>query len=139
MATFSKQPEGYNTLSPYLIVSDARDAVKFYSDVFGGILVDAIEMDDGRLGHAELIIGDTVLMLGSEFPELGFKSPFAYSGTPVSIHLYIDDVDDVVAHALDAGAQLKAAVEDKFYGDRLGVIIDPWGHHWSLATRISLP
>lgn len=71
MATFSKQPEGYNTLSPYLIVSDARDAV---------------EMDDGRLGHPELITGDTVPMLGSEFPELGFKPPFAYSGTPVSVH-----------------------------------------------------
>jgi PhnB protein len=136
MATYSRQPQTHSTLSPYIIVPDVRRAVQFYEDVFGAVLFDSIEMENGTLGHAEVRINDSVLMIGGEFPDLGFRAPQAYNGSSISLHLYIDNVDDVVAHALDAGARIVSDVEDKFYGDRVGVIVDPFGHQWQIATKI---
>lgn len=136
MATHVSKPREYSAISPNLIVENAAAAVEFYCEVFGGTLIDKIAAEDGTIFHAEIKINDTVLMIGSEFPDLGHKSPLAYGGSPVTIHIYIDNVDDIVADAQRKGATLISEVEDKFYGDRVGTIKDPFGHEWQIATRI---
>jgi PhnB protein len=129
-------PDGYPRLSPYLCVDGASDAIAFYTEVLGGTERMRMEAPGGRVGHAEIEIGDSVLMLADEWPEAGVRAPGAYGGTPVMMNLYVDDVDATVQRALDRGATILRPVEDQFYGDRSGQFTDPWGHRWSVATHV---
>ena len=129
-------PDGYPRLSPYLSVDGASDAIAFYTEVFGGTERMRMEAPGGRVGHAEVEIGDSVLMLSDEWPEAGVRAPGAYGGTPVMMSLYVEDVDGTVQRALDRGATILRPVEDQFYGDRSGQFTDPWGHRWSVATHV---
>jgi PhnB protein len=127
---------GYRSFGPYLIVAGARDAIAFYGRAFGFVERLRLETPDGFIGHAELTLGDAVLMLSEEVPAIGFHSPAHYGGTPVTLALYVPDVDAAVARAVDAGATLRRAVADQFYGDRSGSVVDPFGHVWTLATHV---
>jgi PhnB protein len=129
-------PEGYHTATPYLIVSDAESALDFYTRAFGAKELMRFAAPGGKIGHAEIRIGDSVIMLADEYPEMGYRSPRALGGSPVSILLYIEDVDARFARALAAGAEQQRAVEDQFYGDRTGTLVDPFGHVWTLATHV---
>ncbi len=129
-------PEGYTSVTPYIIVKDGAAALDFYAKAFAAVELERLEMPDGRVGHAEFSIGDSRLMLAGEFPELDALSAETIGGTPVSLLLYVEDVDDMFARALAAGATELQAVEDKFYGDRSGMLRDPFGHKWSIATHI---
>ena len=122
-------------VSPYLIVRNATKAIAFYSKVFGAIEQFRLAEPSGKLGHAELHIGASTVMIADEYPDFGALGPVSIGGTPVSLHLYVDDVDAVVALAVDQGATLLRPVKDEFYGDRCGMILDPFGHKWQLATR----
>lgn len=128
-------PEGYHSVTPYLVVDDAKAAIDFYTRAFGAKEKFRLPMGD-RIGHAELIIGDSHIMLADEFPEQGHKSPKSYGGTPVSLMVYVEDVDSTFRQALDAGATEIRPVEDQFWGDRMGTLTDPFGHMWSLATTV---
>jgi PhnB protein len=129
-------PDGYPTLIPYLIVDDGAGAVAFYERAFGARLRLRLARPDGKIGHAELEIGDSVVMLADEYAPVGAKAPAAYGGTPVSLHLYVEDADAVAARAVAAGGVLRRPVEDQFYGDRLGTVEDPFGHVWHISTHI---
>ncbi|HEV2186341.1 MAG TPA: VOC family protein [Stellaceae bacterium] len=129
-------PDGYPSLTPYLIVADAAGAIAFYERAFGAKLRLRLVRPDGKIGHAELDIGGSVVMLADEYPAMDAKAPSAYGGTPVSLHLYVTDADAVAAKAVAAGAVLKRPVADQFYGDRLGTLQDPFGHVWHIATHI---
>jgi PhnB protein len=129
-------PEGYHTATPYLIVQGAARAIDFYKRTFGAI--DLLRMDgpEGKLIHAEIKIGDSPIMLADEFPEFGFLSPKTLGGTPVSMLVYVPDVDAAFARALDGGATELRPVSDQYYGDRNGTLRDPFGHMWTIATHI---
>lgn len=129
-------PRGYNTITPYLIVNNAKHAIDFYKKIFGAKEKMRMEKHDGKIGHAELQIGDTKIMLADECLETNARSPKNYGGSPVSIHLYLKDVDAAVRQAVSAGAKLTRPVEDMFYGDRSGSLEDPYGHTWYIATHI---
>jgi PhnB protein len=129
-------PDGYHAITPYLIVRDARRALDFYARAFGAKELYRLEQPDGRVGHAELQIGDSRVMLADEFPEMGVRSPTTVGGSPVTIHLYVEDVDAVVARAAAAGATITRPVSDQFYGDRNGGLTDPFGHVWYVATHV---
>ncbi len=129
-------PKGYNHITPYLIVNEADKAIDFYKNVFKAKLVMRMEKQDGKVGHAELKIGDTKIMLADEHPERGIHSPSSHGDTGVGIHLYTKQVDNTVDKALAKGATLKMPVQDMFYGDRCGTIVDPFGHLWHVATHI---
>lgn len=129
-------PEGYPRLSPYLCVEDAARAIDFYVEVFGATERMRMDGPDGTIGHAELSLGDSIIMLASEFPEIGFVSPRKIGGTPVTLHTYVEDVDAVFAKAIAAGATSQRPVETQFYGDRSGQFEDPFGHRWSIATHV---
>jgi PhnB protein len=129
-------PDGYHAVTPYLHVKDAARAIEFYERAFGAKLLFRMNQPDGRVGHAELQIGDSRVMLADEFPELGVRSPGTIGGTPVTIHLYVPDVDATVQRALAAGATLTRPVEDQFYGDRNAGLTDPFGHVWFVATHV---
>jgi len=129
-------PIGYSRITPYLIVTDGAGAIAFYQRVFGAKLRMRLDGPGGRIGHAELEIGDSLVMLADEHPEMGALAPPTIGGTPVGLHLYLEDVDAVAAKAVAAGATLKRPVENQFYGDRLGSIIDPFGHLWHIATHL---
>ena len=135
MTTVRPVPAGYHSITPYLIVTGAASAIEFYKHAFGAKQVLRIPHPDGRVGHAELKIGDSIVMLADEFPEMGARSPMSLGGTPVSILLYVDDVDAVTRQAVAAGAKMVRAVKDQFYGDRTGTITDPFGHQWTIATH----
>ena len=128
-------PDGYRILTPYLSIRGATQAIDYYKKVFGAKLRLKMEAPGGKIGHAELEIGDSVIMLADEFAEMDFLSPLARGGSPVSLHLYVKDVDAVVAKAVALGAKLTRPVADQFYGDRNGTITDPFGHVWSVATH----
>lgn len=128
-------PDGYQRITPYLIIRGAERAIEFYKSVFGAAELMRLPAFEGKIGHAELRIGDSVVMLADEFPEMGALSPQTVGGSPVGLLLYIEDVDAVVARAVAAGATLKTPVEDKFYGDRSGTIVDPFGHVWHVSTH----
>jgi len=128
-------PAGHRTVSPYLAIKDAVKALEFYKKAFGAVETYKLVMPDGRLGHAEIRLGDSVIMLADEFPEFGGKSPQTLGGSPVCIHLYVDDVDAFFKQALAAGAKERRAVMDQFYGDRSGQLEDPFGHLWWVATH----
>jgi PhnB protein len=129
-------PDGYPNVSPYLIVDGAAKALAFYGRVFGATERMRMPSPGGKVGHAEIGIGSSVIMLADEHPEIGARSPGAFGGSPVSLMLYLDDVDATVKAAVAAGATVIRPVEDKFYGDRSGTIQDPFGHHWHLATHV---
>jgi len=128
-------PQGYHSVIPYLIVDGAAEAIDFYVKVFGGEEVMRMPMGDG-IGHAEIKIGDSHIMLADEYPDMGYRSPEALGGTPVSIMVYLPDVDAVFAAAIAAGATEERAVQDQFYGDRTGTLVDPYGHRWTVATHV---
>ncbi len=129
-------PKGYHSLTPYLIVSDAAKAIEFYKKVFGAKESMRMENANGKIGHAELKIGDSKFMLADMCPEMGARSPKEIGGSPVGIYLYIKDVDAVVERAVAAGAKVERATVDTFYGDRCGCLEDPYGHKWYVATHI---
>lgn len=129
-------PEGYHTVTPHLVVRGAAEAIEFYKRAFGALELARSPGPDGkRLNHAELKIGDSRLMLVDEYPEYGSKSPQGLGGSPVTIHLYVEDVDAVFDRAVKAGCKVEMALMDAFWGDRYGQLQDPFGHKWSLATH----
>lgn len=126
----------YRTLSPHLVCRDAAAAIDFYKAAFGAEEIMRMPGQDGRLMHASLRIGDSVLMLVDEMPEWGMLGSIALKGSPVTVHLMVPNVDGVVTQAVSAGAKVTLPVADMFWGDRYGKVVDPFGHHWSIATRI---
>jgi PhnB protein len=128
-------PKGYHTATPCLILSGAGDAIAFYKKALGAEEVMRLDDPGGKVHHAEIRIGDSRIMLADEHPEIQALSPKTVGGSPVSIHLYVEDVDGAVARALAAGAKLVRPVADQFYGDRTGGIEDPFGYRWFIATR----
>ena len=129
-------PEGYNSITPYLVIKGAADAIEYYKHVFGATEVMRMAQPDGRIGHAELKIGNSHIMLADEFPEMDHRGPLSLGSSPVSILLYVEDVDAIVNRAVAAGAKILKPVQDQFYGDRSGFIQDPFGHLWGVATHI---
>jgi PhnB protein len=129
-------PDGYHTLAPYLTVDDAAQAIEFYKRAFGASERTRMQGPDGKISHAELEIGDSVLMLSDPFPQFSTKPPAELGGSSVGIFAYVEDVDAVVQQAVGAGATVAAEVADQFWGDRFGSVIDPFGHTWLLATHV---
>ncbi|HEU4399317.1 MAG TPA: VOC family protein [Actinomycetota bacterium] len=136
MAAVQPIPEGYPQVTPYLCVEGASAAIEFYGEVLGTTERMRMETPEGTVSHAELQLGDSVIMLADPFPELGVRSPKAFGGSPVTMSVYVEDVDAVFERALKAGATVLRAVEDQFYGDRVGQFEDPFGHRWSVATHV---
>ena len=136
MAAVKPIPDGYPTLTPYLIVADGAAAIAFYTEAFGASERLRLDAPGGKVGHAELQIGDSVIMVADEYPEMGALSPASVGGTPVGLHLYVEDVDAVTARAVAAGGKLLHAPENKFYGDRNSTLEDPFGHRWHLSTHV---
>ena len=130
-----KIPEGYHSVTPYLIISGASEAIEYYKKAFGATEIMRMPGPDGKIGHAELKIGDSPIMLADEFPEMGYKSPTTLGGSPVSLMIYVEDVDKTFAAAIAAGGKEQRPVKDQFYGDRMGTLEDPYGHIWHVATH----
>jgi PhnB protein len=128
-------PDETQAMSPYLIVKGASEAISFYVKAFGAKELYRLAEPSGKIGHAELEIGRARLMLADEYPDFGALSPITVGGPPVSIHLYVPDVDGMVESAVAAGATLLRPVTDEFFGDRVGLLTDPFGHKWHLASR----
>ena len=128
-------PDGYHSVTPYLIIQGAADAIAYYVKAFGATELMRIPAPEGKIGHAEIKIGDSPIMLADEFPEMGYKSPKSLGGSPVSIMIYVDDVDTVFKQAVAAGGKEQRPVKDQFYGDRSGTLEDPFGHVWHVATH----
>ncbi|MEJ2795107.1 VOC family protein [Iodobacter sp. LRB] len=129
-------PHGYHTATPYLIVNNAVSAIEFYKSAFNATEVMHLADPSGKIAHAEVKIGDSSIMLADEHPEMGYVSPAALGNSPVSIMLYVENVDAAFEQAIKHGAVELRAVSDQFYGDRIGTLKDPFGHIWSLATHI---
>ena len=129
-------PDGYPRVSPYLVVDGAAQAIDFYTQVLGATERMRMGGPDGKIGHAELEFGDSVVMLADEYPDMGYVGPKAVGGTPVTIGVYVEDVDKTFDAAVKAGAKALRPVEDQFYGDRSGQIEDPFGHRWSIQTHV---
>ncbi len=129
-------PEGYRTVTPYLVARGADRAIEFYKRAFGAKERFRMPGPGGKIMHAEIQVGDSMIMLSDEFPEMGGRSPQALNGSPVSLFLYVDDVDALFRRAVEAGATVDMPVQDMFWGDRYGKVTDPFGHHWQLATHI---
>jgi PhnB protein len=129
-------PEGYHTVAPYLAVESADDAIEFYKKAFGAKERLRMEMPGGGVAHAEVEIGDSVVMLSDPFPQASTKPPKELGGTSASVMLYVEDVDAVVKQAVDAGATVLMEVGDQFWGDRFGSVQDPFGHSWSIGTHV---
>jgi PhnB protein len=136
MADVDPIPDGYPQVTPYLCVDGANEAIEFYSKVFGATERMRMSGPDGKIGHAEVQLGQGLIMLADPHPEMGIRDPKDIGGTPVTISLYVENVDDVYKAALDNGATELRAVEDQFYGDRSGQFEDPFGHKWSVATHV---
>lgn len=138
MASNTKRiPEGYHTITPHLVIRNAAQAIEFYKKAFGAEELYRSPGPDGKkLMHAALNIGNSRIFLCDEFPEMGGKSPLSLNGTPVTLHLYVEDVDKVFQQAVQAGAQVVMPVNDQFWGDRYGMLKDPYGHHWSVASHV---
>lgn len=129
-------PEGHHAVTPYLICDGAAHAIDFYKKVFGAIEMVRMPGQDGRIGHAELQLGDSRIMMADEAAAIGARSPKYYGGSPVSLLVYVDNVDEVYQQALAAGATSVQEPQDKFYGDRTSSVIDPFGHSWYIHTHI---
>jgi len=128
-------PEGYHSVTPYLIVDGAAKAIDFYKRAFGAVELFRMDGPDGRIGHAEIRIGDSPVMMADEHPEMGFRSPTSLGNTPVGLMIYVDDCDKVYNQAVAAGAKVLKPLTDQFYGDRNGTVTDPFGHQWTVATH----
>jgi uncharacterized glyoxalase superfamily protein PhnB len=129
-------PEGHHTLTPFLTVRDAVRAIEFYKQAFGAQERGIMKGPDGKVMHAELKIGDSIIMLSDEFPDYGALSPLSNGGAGMGLHIYVDGVDAAFDRAVKAGAQVEMPVTDQFWGDRYGKLKDPFGHKWSIATHI---
>jgi PhnB protein len=129
-------PDGYQSVIPYLIIDGAAKAIDFYTAVLDAKEFVRMDGPDGKVGHAEIRIGDSVVMLADEFPDMGARGPKSIGGTPMSIVVYLPDVDATFAKALEHGATELDPLEDKFYGDRMGTFEDPFGHKWNVATHV---
>ena len=129
-------PEGYHTVTPYLAVEDAARAIEFYTQAFGAKEVVRMDAPGGKIGHAELEIGDSRIMLSDPFPQSSTKPPKDLGGTSFSVMMYVADVDAAFKRAVDAGASVSMELSDMFWGDRFGSVTDPFGHSWSLATHV---
>ena len=128
-------PEGFHTVTPYLAVKEAAKAIDFYTRAIGA--TERLRFEHGgKIGHAEIQIGDSIVMLSDEWPDGGHLSPQSLGGTSTSLHVYVDDVDGAFKRAIDAGGKAERAVQDQFYGDRSGTFLDPFGHRWNLATHV---
>lgn len=137
MSNVKAVPPGFHTLTPHLTVRNAKEALEFYKRAFGAEVGHVAYMPDGKVMHAALKIGDSQLMLNDEMPEYGVVSPLSAGGTsPVTIHIYTENVDEAFNRAVSAGAQVKMPLMDQFWGDRYGVVTDPYGHKWSLAAHV---
>ena len=136
MSNVKPVPDGYHTVTPYLFIRGAGGAIDFYKKIFGAVEVVRMTGPIGQVMHAELKIGDSIVMLADENPKVGAMSPQTAGGISVSLHVYIENVDAVVQKAVDAGAKLLRPVQNQFYGDRSGTLIDPFGHMWSVATHV---
>jgi len=128
-------PKGYHTVTPYMTVRDAARAIEFYKQAFGAREKGVAKTPDGKVMHAELIIGDSTIMLADEFPEFGSLSPQSTGGSGMGLHIYVEDVDSAFDRAVKAGANVDMPVGDMFWGDRYGKLSDPFGHKWSIATH----
>jgi PhnB protein len=128
-------PEGYHSVTPYLIVRGGSAAIDYYTKAFGAVELFRFPAPGGKIGHAEIKIGDSPIMLADEYPEMGYKGPQTIGGSSVSLMIYVEDVDTVFNQAVEAGGTVKEAVQDKFYGDRNGTVVDPFGHVWHIATH----
>ena len=129
-------PKGYHSVTPGLTVRDAAKAIDFYKEAFGAEELDRMEGPDGSVMHAEIRIGDSIIMLGEENPAWGTKSPQTLGGVHGSLHIYVDDADAAFAKAVAAGCEPRYPMEDAFWGDRYGKVADPFGHEWGLGTRV---
>ena len=129
-------PEGMHSVTPHIVCAGAASAIEFYKRAFGAVEAGRLPAPDGRIMHAAIRIGDSTVMLVDEMPEWGALGPKALKGSPVTIHLYVEDVDGFVARAVNAGAKITMPVADQFWGDRYGKLEDPFGHHWSVATHL---
>lgn len=136
MAKVKPVAEGMHTIVPHLVCRDADGAIDFYKKAFGAVEMMRMPMPDGKLMHAAVKIGDTIVMLVDEMPKWGVMSPQALNNSPVTLHMSVPDVDAVFARAVEAGAKATMPVADMFWGDRYGKLEDPFGHHWSIATHI---
>lgn len=136
MAKVKPVPHGYPRVTPYLIVDGGVKALDFYKKVFGAKEKMRMPSPGGKVGHAEITIGESMIMLADEHPDMGARAPHAYGGAAVSLMVYVEDVDTTVKTALAEGAKLTRPVENQFYGDRLGTIQDPFGHQWHVATHV---
>lgn len=134
--TIKPIPEGYHSLTPYLIVRDAASAIAFYKSVFGATELMRLDAPGGKIGHAEIQIGDSRLMLADEHPEMGAVAPQKSGPSSVGLCLYVENADEVVARATEAGATVKRPLQNQFYGDRSATLEDPFGHSWTVATHI---
>ena len=128
-------PNGYHSLTPFLTVRDAARAIEFYKQAFGATERGVMKGPDGKIMHAELVIGDSIIMLSDEWPEFGALSPQSIGGSAMGLHIYIDGVDAAFDRAVKAGAEVEMPVMDQFWGDRYGKLKDPFGHKWSIATH----
>ncbi|HEV7856036.1 MAG TPA: VOC family protein [Herminiimonas sp.] len=129
-------PNGMHSITPHLVCANASDAIEFYKKAFGATELHRLPGPDGKLMHGSIRIGDSTIMLVDEFPEWGSLGPKSLKGSPVTIHFYVDDADAAFKRAVDAGATVKMPLDDMFWGDRYGVLVDPFGHYWSIATHI---
>lgn len=129
-------PEGYHSITPYLIIDGAAAALDFYRDAFGANEVMRMPSPDGRIGHAEILLGDSHVMLADEHPDMGYRGPAAHGGTPVSLMFYVPDVDATFQKAVSLGATEQRAITNQFYGDRSGTLCDPFGHVWTISTHV---
>jgi PhnB protein len=129
-------PEGYHTLTPYIEIENAGEAIEFYKRAFGAKEQVRMDAPGGRIGHAELEIGDSLLMLADPFPQSSIRTPKAVGGTTVNLFMYVENADAVVQQAVDSGATVTRPVENMFWGDRFGIVTDPYGHTWSIATHV---
>ncbi len=128
-------PDKYHSITPYLIIKGAAAAIDFYKQAFGAVELFRMPQPDGRIGHAELKIGDSVIMLADEYPEMQIVGPKTLGNSSVGILLYVDDADTVFGKALSLGASVNKPLTDQFYGDRSGTVVDPFGHKWTIATH----
>ena len=129
-------PKGYSSITPYLAIRGAAEAIEFYKKAFGAMELMRMPGPAGKLGHVEIKVGDSKVMLADESEKMNFLGPQAHGGTPVHIHVYVKDVDATVAKAVELGAKMMRQVQDMFYGDRTGAIEDPFGHFWHIATHV---
>jgi PhnB protein len=136
MGTVKPIPEGYHNVTPYLYVRGAAAAIDFYKSVFGATEIVRMAGPNGRIMHAEMKIGDSIVMLGDENPQMGVLSPQTVGGFSTSLHVYVEHVDAVVQKMIDSGAKLVRPIKNQFYGDRSASLLDPFGHMWSVATHI---